>query len=131
MNAEEARELFSEAFEGELDEERKRAFEEQLEKDEALREEYRVFVETFQIVSRFGDDDDAPKLLPKVQERLRKRSKGRFYRDRFSQQTGPSWLLPLLAVMALLIVGAVAWYVMQSVVIVETTASDTPESQRE
>ena len=84
MGTEEARDLFSEAFEDDLDEARKKAFQDALASDEELKAEYDDFVETFQLVSRLGDDDavEAPDLLHGVQERLRKRSRGRYYRDR-------------------------------------------------
>ena len=73
MSPEEAREAFSEAFEDDLDPERKAAFEAALRDDAELRQEYAEFVETLQLVSRIGGDEDepAPDLLAGVQERLR------------------------------------------------------------
>lgn len=121
MGTEEARDLFSEAFEGDLDEERQKAFQEALASDEELEAEYRDFVETFQLVSRMGEADDVepPDLLHGVQERLRKRSRGRYYRDRFAKRAGPGWMLPLLTSIAVLVLLALAWYVMQTTVVLE------------
>lgn len=127
MSPEEARNLFSEAFEGELDPERKKAFDAALAGDGELRHEYDEFVETFQFVARMGtaeDDEPTPDLLHGVQERLRKRSRGRFYRDRFSERAGPSWMLPLLLAMACVLVLASAWYALHSSVVLESPPSD-------
>lgn len=130
MGTDEARDLFSEAFEGDLDEERQKAFQEALAKDEELKAEYDDFVETFQLVSRMGDDDavEAPDLLHGVQERLRKRSRGRYYRDRFAKRAGPGWMMPLLTSVAVLVLLALAWYVMQTTVVLEATSSSSPEA---
>lgn len=132
MNTDEARDLFSEAFEGDLDEERQKAFTEALAADEELKAEYDDFVETFQLVSRMGEPDDveAPDLLHGVQERLRKRSRGRYYRDRFAKRAGPGWMLPLLTSLAVLVLLGLAWYVMQTTVVLETaTSGEVPAPQ--
>lgn len=125
MTSDEARELFSEAFDDELDPERKASFEAALAADPQLREEYAQFVETFQLVGRIGELDDAetPDLLSGVQERLRKRSRGRYYRDRFSRRGGAGWLLPLLLAMMSALVLAMAWYVLHSTVVLEAAPS--------
>jgi anti-sigma factor RsiW len=127
MSPDEAREAFSEAFEDDLDPERKAAFEAALQEDAALREEYAEFVETLQLVGRMGGDDDdepAPDLLAGVQERLRKRSRGRYYRDRFAQRASPGWTLPLLLLMVSVLVLATAWYALHSTVVLD----EAPES---
>ncbi len=122
MSADQARECFSEAFEGELDGERRAAFEAALAADHELEQEYDEFVETFQLMGRLGEADDAqppPDLLSGVQERLRQRSRGRYYRDSFSRQAGPSWALPLVLAVACVAVLALAWYALHSTVILE------------
>ncbi|MEM1418918.1 MAG: hypothetical protein AAGH15_28755, partial [Myxococcota bacterium] len=58
---------------------------------------------------------DAPDLLPAVQKKLRERSRGRFYRDRFAE-AGPSWPMWLSLVFVLLVaalsVAATSWIAM-------------------
>ena len=127
MSPDQARDLFSEAFDGELDAERKAAFDAALAEDSELKQEYEEFVETFQIVGRLGGDEDepAPDLLAGVQERLRKRSRGRYYRDRFSQRMGPGWVLPLVLAMVSVLVLALAWYGLQSAIVLEAEAAQT------
>jgi anti-sigma factor RsiW len=121
MSSDEARELFSEAFEGELEPERRAAFDEALAGDEELKKEYEDFLDTFRLVSRIGEEDahPPPDLLAGVQERLRKRSRGRYYRDRFSQRAGAGWMMPLLLAIVCLLVLGVAYYVLHSQVILE------------
>lgn len=132
MSPEEAREAFSEAFEDDLDPERKAAFEAALRDDAELRQEYAEFVETLQLVSRIGGDDDepAPDLLAGVQERLRKRSRGRYYRDRFAQRAGPGWTLPLLLLMASVLVLASAWYALHSTVVLDEAPAEPTTERR-
>jgi hypothetical protein len=131
MRTDEARDLFSEAFEGDLDPERQKAFQEALAADEELRADYDDFVETFQLVGRMGELDEleTPDLLHGVQERLRKRSKGRYYRDRFAKRAGPGWLMPLASSVAVLLILAVVWYVMQSTVILEAATEEPPRGE--
>lgn len=91
MTADEARDLFSEAFEGDLDEAQQEAFDAALAADEELRLEYEEFVDTFALVSKMGEPEsiEVPNLLPKIQDRIRRRSRGRYYRDQFSRRAGP------------------------------------------
>lgn len=128
MTSDEARDAFSAAFDGELDPSRKEAFEAALAADAELREEYAQFVETLQAVGRLAERDDGqtPDLLAGVQERLRKRSRGRYYRDRFARTPATRWLLPLLVAMVCLLVLATAWYALNSTVVLE----DAPHLDR-
>jgi len=128
MTSDDARELFSEAFEDDLDPARKAQFQAALAADPELRQEYTEFVETLQLVGRIGDtdDDEPPDLLAGVQERLRKRSRGRYYRDRFAQRAGGGWTLPLLLGMACVLVLATAWYALQSTVVLEEPGTEAP-----
>lgn len=129
MSPDEARDVFSEAFEGDLEDERRVAFDRALASDEELRAEYDDFLETFQMMGRMGEADlaSAPNLLPGVQERLRKRSRGRYYRDSFAKRAGPTWMLPLVASIAVLMILAVAWYALESIVVLEEPSSPSSE----
>ncbi|MGF1467954.1 MAG: hypothetical protein ACFCGT_17675 [Sandaracinaceae bacterium] len=113
MTPDEARARFSEAYEGDLDAAERAAFDALLAEDGALAEEYREFVETVSLMGRLADADAdaAPDLLPAVQSRLRRRSRGRYYRDRFAERAGGQWLLGVLAVLTLVLVLALAWVV--------------------
>lgn len=133
MAPDEARELFSEAFDGELDAEREKAFQDALAADDALKAEYDDFVETLGLVSRFGEEEEPPDLLHGVQERLRKRSRGRYYRDRFSRRAGPGWIMPLLVSVGALLLLGVIWYAMHAVVLEAETqipgSAETPSGE--
>lgn len=116
MTPDEARDLFSEAFDGELDQERQAAFEAALADSPELRADYDDFVETFSIVGMLEERDpiSVPDLLPKVQDRLRRRSRGRYYRDRFSEKAGRfNWMVMLLACVTVLLVLAATLYAME------------------
>lgn len=134
MDSNEARDLFSEAYEGDLEGERNDAFEQALEGDADLKAEYDDFVATLQMVHDLGKADDGlppPDLLRGVQERLRNRSKGRYYRDRFAQRASMSWMLSvMLAVTVLFLVGA-AWYVTQAMLVETVDAPSAPTETQE
>ncbi len=122
MNASEARDLFSEAFEGDLEEERKAAFDAALMEDEELDADYADFVETFQMMRGLADPESvqAPNLLPRIQERIRRRSGGKYYRDRFSKRVGgPGWTMPVIMIVAVLVVLGIAWFALQTTVMLE------------
>jgi anti-sigma factor RsiW len=129
MTADEARDLFSEAFEGDLDEAQQEAFDAALAADEELRLEYEEFVDTFALVSKMGEPEsiEVPNLLPKIQDRIRRRSRGRYYRDQFSRRAGPGWMMPLVAAVAVLLILGAAVYALQTAVVLETTAEHGSE----
>ena len=65
-----------------------------------------------------GDDDIVvPDLLHGVQRRIRERSRGRFYRDRFAQRKSSMGWTPLLLAAVMLVVLAAAWLGMTFVLI--------------
>ena len=134
MTSDEARDLFGDAIEGSLDPARKDAFEGALAADPDLREEleaYRLVMRGAASLGRTPEarEDEAPAspdLLPAVQSKLRARSRGRFYRDRFSEQAGRRAVLPaLIAILAALLL-ATAWLAVQSYVVIEPTTAAAP-----
>jgi hypothetical protein len=111
--ADEIRDLFSAALEGELKAEEKAEFDAALGANAELKEEYEAFRTIFRGTAAIAETTDAdtdlkePDLLKGVQERLHKRSKGRYYKDRFSRDAGGrgnTWLLLILIVLMLAIV---------------------------
>ncbi|MGD8861393.1 MAG: hypothetical protein PVI30_15395 [Myxococcales bacterium] len=110
MTPEQARELFSDAVEGELPPEQQRELDALLEGDPELRAELDEFRDMLELTRQAASEPPVvPDLLPGVQERLRRRSRGRFYGDRFSRRAGLGLLHPVaLAVLMLAVLGA-AW----------------------
>lgn len=114
MTRDEARENFSAAFDGELGDARA-DFDALLREDAELREEYEEFVQLLRETQSLALDEDRPEadgaptpdLLAGVQKKLRVRSGGRFYRDRFSEGAARGLSVPMLlaAVMLLVLVG--------------------------
>jgi anti-sigma factor RsiW len=120
VTGDEVRDLFSTAFDEQLTPEQRAAFDAALAADEKLREEYRQFREMVGEAQRLSLDEELapappPDLLQNVQTKLRKRSRGRFYRDRFSEKTGTGAMLPIVLGTVMLLVLAVAYLVMQYV----------------
>jgi anti-sigma factor RsiW len=88
MNAEDAEALFSAAYDGELPADERKEFERVLQADPALAQRYREFCLTIQTLKLAEENVPAPDLLAGVQRRLRLKSGGRFYRDRFAERAG-------------------------------------------
>jgi anti-sigma factor RsiW len=109
MTKAEARELFSAAYEGELDEARASALRAALDADPELSREYAEFASTLHLMRKRAGRGPAPNLLPGVQRRLRARSRGRFYGDRFAERSGSGLAAPLTLALLLLGVLALAW----------------------
>ncbi|MEZ4252572.1 MAG: hypothetical protein R3B99_30550 [Polyangiales bacterium] len=135
MTGDEARERFSEAYDDELSAEERAAFDAALDADPALRAEYedfralldgthalaggddpdlhddvalrRAFLEGTAFEGE-GSDEPVPDLLPGVQKKIRERSRGRYYRDRFAER-GKLATPVLLAVVMALVLG-MAWF---------------------
>lgn len=110
MSPDEARDLFSEAYEGELDDERRAAFHALLDADDELREEFDSFCLFIGRTSELGlGEEGQVDLLAGVQEKIRERSGGRFYRDRFAMKSGPGLMTPLTIALVMIGVLAIAW----------------------
>ncbi len=109
MTREEARDLFSAAYEDELEPEIKADFEALLASDTELKEQYAQFQELMQATRKLGTNGTSPDVLNRVQRRLRYRSRGRFYRDRFSEQRGRQLHLIFMSASLSLLVILLAW----------------------
>ena len=110
MTPDEAREQFSAAYDGELAPQAQAAFDEALGADEALRVEWDEFRALLR-AAHAEDAGDSPRvdLLAGVQRKLRQRSRGRFYRDRFSAGAGLG-VMPLVLGLVILALLGVAWF---------------------
>jgi len=102
------REWFSAAADGELQSADQVAFDQALAADPGLAAEYLAFCDTMKRL-RVGDGRAVPNLLPGVQQRLRSRSRGRFYADRFAERGGSGLTQPLLLVLVMLALFALGW----------------------
>lgn len=111
MTEDEARDLFSEAYEGELDEAQRAAFDAALAEDEVLAFEYDEFVAIFDSTHAMDTGGLAPPdLLPGVQRKLRERSRGRYYRDVFAERPKPGVGMMPMVVACVLILLTLAVY---------------------
>ncbi|MEO0324768.1 MAG: hypothetical protein AAF447_17530 [Myxococcota bacterium] len=108
-----ARDLISEAIEDELDAALRARFDAALVAHPELRDEYEGFVALF-AGARTLAAEPTPDLLPSVQQKLRERSRGRFYRDRFAElgPSGSTWMaLAMVLLLIVLVVAASSWMV--------------------
>ena len=117
MTSDEARDLFPEALDDALDAAQLAAFKAALAADEVLRTEYQELRDVLGEAAAIAEADEAVApsvdLLRGVQTKLRKRSRGRYYRDRFSRDVGRSaQMWPLVAASLMLIVLGAAWYIL-------------------
>ena len=93
MTREQARELFSRALDAELAAEERSAFESALATDAELSREFARLRELQHAAAALKDTSPKVDLLGSVQHKLRARSGGRFYRDRFAERRGRGGLL--------------------------------------
>ena len=115
LTDEQVRDLFSPYRDRELDPERAEAVRVALESSEALKKEYQGFCAMLDALTNMAEKPLDPKLpaAPKVdllvgvQTRLHKRSRGRFYADRWSRVAG---IFPLEVLALLVLMGLVAAY---------------------
>lgn len=109
MTKDEARALFDVAHDRELDGEQQRAFDELLASDPALRDEYARFETLLKSADDLGGLPPVD-LLAGVQAKLRARSGGRFYRDRFAESRGRTAAITwVLLLSTLVLVAAALW----------------------
>jgi anti-sigma factor RsiW len=131
VTSDEARELFSAAYDGELDEAQRRELDAALAADDELAAEYRELEALLREAGAIGDegDESAPDLLAGVQNRLRVRSRGRFYRDRFASEAKARSMLPIYLGVAMLLLIAIAWLTMHVVRVGDAPHSTAPQSE--
>jgi anti-sigma factor RsiW len=128
MNADQVRDKFADAVEGTLGAERE-AFEAALAADEELKDEFALYQTMMRGTRALGEDDapeaqPSPALLPDVQRKIRVRSKGRFFRDRFATEAGGGKnTLTLVMAMAVLLLIAMTIVIVQGLVVVELPES--------
>lgn len=116
MTPDEARDRMSDAFEGELSEEDRLAFEALLASDAELRAEWAAFKSMMHETRAIGLDVAPPiHLLGGVQQRLRARSRGRFYRDRFSTMRRGEMVLPVVLGVVTIVLFLIAYAAMRYV----------------
>lgn len=101
MTHDEARALFDAAIDDELDPKTREAFFALIEANDALREEFTRHRDVIAATRALAREAPRVNILKGVQAKLRERSGGRFYRDRFAEQHGRSpqivWMLVLSA----------------------------------
>lgn len=115
MTSQEARELFSAAYDAELDAELQSAFDRALAHDAVLASEYAEFRSLLEAAAEDVPVTSTPDLLAGVQRRIRARSRGRFYRDRFSERAGLGARSPLIVAAVMVIVGVLLWLALRVV----------------
>lgn len=108
ITEDQARDWFSAAADGELVPAEQAAFDQALAADPALADEFHAFAATMKQLRQIGRGA-APNLLPGVQRRLRARSRGRFYADRFAERGGSGTTQPLLVALVMLALFALGW----------------------
>jgi anti-sigma factor RsiW len=114
MTADDARALFDAALDNELDDEARAEFESALVADQQLREEYDRHRSLFAATEALGRVSQVD-LLAGVQHKLRARSGGKFYRDRFAERRGQSAGLGVMSVAAgVLVIGVLLWFAYSS-----------------
>ncbi len=103
MSPEEAENLFSEAYEKDLDAETQAAFDAALAENPELAADYEAFCALFANIGLELSEEETPDLLSGVQTKLRQRSRGRFYRDRYSEGQVPKWTPVLIALVSVVV----------------------------
>ena len=118
MTSAEAKELFSAAYDGELLDEQQAGFDQALATDPELARQFDEFCDTMNAAllsaapERIAGSEPAavvPDLLPGVQSRLRARSAGRFYADRFAEKSGKGLTGPLSLAVIMVALCALLW----------------------
>jgi hypothetical protein len=105
VTSDEARELFSAAYDAQLPAAEQSAFDLALRADGELAGQYAAFCATLDAVGGAPTGaSQTPDLLAGVQRRLRNASGGRYYGDRFAERSGVGWFQPWMVLLGLAIV---------------------------
>ena len=115
LTAEQARARFDAALDGELDADERARFDAALADDAELRAEYERHRSVLAATKLLGEQVPSVDLLSSVQHKLRARSGGRFYRDRFSERRtthGTLWVV--MAISAAFVLATLGWFAYQS-----------------
>jgi len=128
MSADDARDRFGDAIDGTLGADEQRLFEAALAADAELADEYESYraivkgvasaaphVVGLESASPSTGGEIAPSLVPRVQDRIRRRSKGRFFRDRFSAGEARGSSLTVLLVTAVFLLLVATWLMLDNV----------------
>jgi anti-sigma factor RsiW len=113
MTPEQARALFDTSLDGELSEGQQRALDRALAGDATLREDFARYQEVRRATAELSRMPEQVDLLAGVQHKLRARSGGKFYRDRFSQRAGQrsaNGIKVLIVLSALLVLSVLLWF---------------------
>jgi len=108
MSSDQARELFSDAYEEALAGDAKRAFESALEADVSLADEYAMFCRALELM-RQRPQPTPPNLLPGIQRRLRMQKRGAALKKRF----GVGGLHPVALGVLMLLFAGLAWIALE------------------
>jgi anti-sigma factor RsiW len=113
MNSEQARELFSDALDGELEPDARQALDRALAEDPALAAESAAFQSTVALTKRSFPHGPTPNLLPRIQRRLRVQSGGRYYGERFALRVGRGAIQPWVLAGVVVAVLAALWFALR------------------
>ncbi|MEY4576009.1 MAG: hypothetical protein RL701_712 [Pseudomonadota bacterium] len=112
MTPQQAEDAFSAAYDGQLDSEQQNAFATALAANATLAQQYAEFCETLDALKALDDDTGVaptPDLLRGVQRRLRDKSGGRFYADKFAERSGWGARQLFISLLAFALLLAIIW----------------------
>jgi anti-sigma factor RsiW len=125
VTPEQAEERFSDAVEGQLSAEERARFEAALRADVELAQRYEDFRATVDSARQLARaPEPGVDLLQGVQGRLRRRSRGRYYRDRFAEHGPAGRSLPLFLGLLVLAVVGLVWLSVHWVSVQRTPSPD-------
>lgn len=109
MKTSDARERFSDAYDGELSDDTLRDFRAALSADPGLATEYKAFSDLLTHAADRLPVGDAPDLMRGIQKRLRGSTRLRFFGDRFAGAFGRGGISPMLLAMCVVALIALLW----------------------
>ena len=111
-------ELFSAAYEGDLESAEQDKFDQQLSEDSALRADYEAFVAMLSEADKAYAHVKAPDLMPGIRAKLKKR-RGLLSGDRLGQLRGRGRIQPLLLALVVATVFLLLWLVFSMLSVVD------------